>query len=285
MDFTPQLIKALSMYWFLIPLFLLPVVLKSAWFKGILGEFLVNYLLTKFLPKDQYTLIKNVTLPTDDGTTQIDHIVASPYGVFVIETKNMKGWIFGSAKQKQWTQKIFKYSGKFQNPLHQNYKHTQTLAACLSIPHEQIFSVVVFIGNSTFKTRMPENVTYARGCVEYIKTKQVIQFTQSQVAEIAELIEAGRLTRGLKTNLAHNKHVKNIVNAKITPEVLIPNTTGNVIKNIIENDRTEKNSIEKTCPKCGSEMKLREAKKGTNAGYQFWGCSNFPKCRKVLSFN
>jgi len=48
---------------------------------------------TLFLPKEQYTVLHNITLPTDDGTTQIDHIVVSRFGVFVVETKNMKGWI------------------------------------------------------------------------------------------------------------------------------------------------------------------------------------------------
>lgn len=176
MDFTPIIFNALSAYWYFLPLFFLPIVLKLAWFKGVLGEFLVNFLLKTFLPKDQYSLIKNVTLPTDDGTTQIDHIVVSQFGVFVIETKNMKGWIFGNAKQKQWTQKIFKYTGKFQNPLHQNYKHTQTLGSCLAIPSEHIYSVIVFVGDSTFKTKMPENVTYARGCIKYIKSKNEIHF-------------------------------------------------------------------------------------------------------------
>ena len=117
MDVTSIFINALTMYWYFIPIFIFITVLKSPWFKGVLGEFLVNFLLKKYLPKEKYTLIKNVTLPTDDGTTQIDHIVVSEFGLFVIETKNMKGWIFGNAKQKQWTQKIFKYSGKFQNPL------------------------------------------------------------------------------------------------------------------------------------------------------------------------
>jgi len=271
MDFTPIIFNALSTYWFLLPLFLLPVVLKSAWFKGVLGEFLVNFLLKKFLPQDKYTLIKNVTLPTDDGTTQIDHIVVSQFGVFVIETKNMKGWIFGNAKQKKWTQKIFKYSGKFQNPLHQNYKHTQTLASCLEIPHELIYSVIVFIGDSTFKTDMPENVTYARGCVCYIRTKQVIQFSAEQVADIVASIEAGRLTSGLKTHLAHNKHVKSIIESKADS------------KENQEIVHGKQKTIGQPCPKCGSEMVLREAKKGNNAGSQFWGCTNFPKCRKVLT--
>jgi hypothetical protein len=49
--------------------------------------------------------------------------------VFVVETKNMKGWIFGSATQPFWTQKIFRSNYKFQNPLHQNYKHVKTLQA------------------------------------------------------------------------------------------------------------------------------------------------------------
>lgn len=260
MDFIALFSGALGQLWYFVPFFIFITLIKTAWFKGVWGEFLVNFLLSKFLDKKQYQLIKNITLPTDDGTTQIDHIVVSQFGLFVIETKNMKGWIFGTAKQKQWTQKIFKASFKFQNPLHQNYKHTQTLASCLNLANEQIYSVVVFIGNSTFKTKMPENVTYARGCVKYIKSKQEIQFTTGQVADIVEKIEAGRLTRGFKTNIAHKQHVKTIIESKSKPVEI----------------------IDKSCPKCGSEMMLREAKKGHNSGNKFWGCSSFPKCRKVL---
>ncbi|WP_342662410.1 nuclease-related domain-containing protein [Psychromonas hadalis] len=87
--------------------------------------------------------------------------------------------------------KIFKYSGKFQNPLHQNDKHTQTLASCLALSNDQVYSVVVFIGDCTFKTKMPDNVIYARGCLQYIKTKQQIHFTAAQVSEITTAIEAG----------------------------------------------------------------------------------------------
>ncbi len=79
-----------------------------------------------FLDKGRYHLVKNVTLPTEDGTTQIDHLIVSRYRVFMVETKNMKGWIFGSVKQREWTQKIFKHFLKFQNPLHQHYKHVTT---------------------------------------------------------------------------------------------------------------------------------------------------------------
>lgn len=68
-----------------------------------------------------------MTLDTPDGTTQIDHVFLSPFGVFVLETKNMRGWIFGSENQAQWTQQIFKQRFKFQNPTRQNYKHLKAL--------------------------------------------------------------------------------------------------------------------------------------------------------------
>ena len=155
MDFTPIIHQALSALWYLTPIALLLAVLKSSWFKGIFGEFQVNLAARLFLPKSDYHLLKNVTLPTENGTTQIDHIIVSRYGVFVVETKNMKGWIFGNSSQKTWTQKIYKHSSKFQNPLHQNYKHIKTLEACLDIPATAIHSVVVFVGDSTFKTQMP----------------------------------------------------------------------------------------------------------------------------------
>ena len=196
--------------------------MKSARFKGfikgMLGEWQVNLLIKFFLDKNNYHLIKNVTLPTDDGTTQIDHIIVSRYGIFVVETKNMKGWIFGNANQKQWTQKIFRHTSKFQNPLHQNYKHVKTLEDLLltrcKAKNDCIFSVIIFIGDSTFKTKMPDNVRFARGGIEYIKSKRDIAFSEDEVADIIEKIESGRLERSYKTNSQHVKHVKEIVKEK-----------------------------------------------------------------------
>ena len=83
----------------LILIAILTALLNSPWFKGKTGEFIVNILAKLMLNKDEYHLIKNVTLPTEDGTTQIDHIIVSKYGIFVVETKNMKGWISGSQNQ------------------------------------------------------------------------------------------------------------------------------------------------------------------------------------------
>jgi hypothetical protein len=80
-------------YWLLIivPVLVLTLILRSAWFKGKLGEIKVNVGVTLLLDRKIYRLVKNVTLPVGRETTQIDHLVVSPYGIFVIETKNIKG--------------------------------------------------------------------------------------------------------------------------------------------------------------------------------------------------
>jgi predicted RNA-binding Zn-ribbon protein involved in translation (DUF1610 family) len=247
-------IQMMGKLWFLIPLAIIAAVVKSAWFKGMAGEFIINLSAKLFLDKEQYHLIKNVTLPTEDGSTQIDHIIVSKYGVFVVETKNMKGWIFGSPNQKTWTQKIYKHSSTFQNPLHQNYKHVKTLESLLGLTDQQIHSVIVFVGDSTFKTDMPNNVTYGGGYLRFIKSKTQSVLSESEVKEITGKIEEGMLTPSFKTNREHVAHVRNIVAGK-------------------------ENNNSMACPKCGSLMVLREVKKGQKLGKKFWGCSGFPKCR------
>lgn len=231
-------------------------IVQSPWFKGVFGEFKINLFLLFFLSKQHYHLIKNVTLPAENGTTQIDHILVSKFGIFVIETKNMKGWIFGSPDQKQWTQKIYKYSNTFQNPIHQNYKHIKTLESHLNIHQNYLFSVIVFVGDSTFKTEMPANVTHTFDCIRYIKSKKAILFTDEQVTEIILAIANVRLERSFKTNKEHIAHVKEIV--KLKKDVQI-------------------------CPECGSAMILRTARQGQQRGNKFWGCSSFPKCKTTVN--
>jgi len=259
-DFGALFSQLFSTFWWMLPLFVLAALFKSAWFKGFIGEVLVNLASCLFLDKNDYHLIKNVTIPTEDGTTQIDHIIVSRFGVFVVETKNMKGWIFGSERQKTWTQQIYKSKHKFQNPLHQNYKHTKTLEAALGLAHEKMISVVVFVGDSTFKTVMPENVTYGGGYIRFIKSHTTVLLTDAEVQKVIGQIAEGRLKPSIKTHVQHARHVKEIVAAKQAPA---------------------QSEATKTCPKCGSDMVLRTSKKGPNAGNEFWGCSAFPKCRAI----
>lgn len=116
MDFSPMLNQIYGTLWYLVPFFVIVTILKSAWFKGVFGEFIVNLSAKLFLDKEKYHLIKNVTLPTEDGSTQIDHVIVSRYGVFVVETKNMKGWIFGGPNQKHGLKRFISIQISFKTP-------------------------------------------------------------------------------------------------------------------------------------------------------------------------
>jgi len=256
MDYTQTLQPLFNALWYLIPLAIFAAVIKSSWFKGKAGEAIVNLSAKLFLDKNRYHLIKNVTLPTEDGTTQIDHIIVSRYGVFVVETKNMKGWIFGNAKQRYWTQKIFKHSQKFQNPLHQNYKHLKTLQSLLGLSGEQVHSLVVFVGDSTFKTPMPENVTYGGEYIRFIKAQKEELLADAEVQNVIDTIESGRLAMTFRNQRKHVAHVKEIVTRK---------------------------EAEPRCPKCQGEMVKRKVTRGANAGQEILGCKAFPKCRGIVS--
>lgn len=253
MDFS-LILRAVIEYWYLIPALIAVGILQSAWFKGLMGEARVNFAAKLHLDRNQYHLLTNITLPTEDGTTQIDHVIVSRYGVFVIETKNMTGWIFGSEHQPFWTQQIFRHRTRFQNPLRQNYKHVKVLESALGIDSGKIFSLVVFVGDSSFKTEMPEYVTNRDGYIQYIKSRKEHVFSDAEVRLIIQGIDQARLAKSFKTGREHTKHVKRIVDRK---------------------------SLSPDCPRCGSSMVLREAKKGQNIGKQFWGCSRFPNCRGI----
>lgn len=70
MDISKILINSILQVWYIIPLLILVLTLKSRWFKGVLGEYIVNKLLAG-LPETDYKLIKNVTLPTEDGPRKL----------------------------------------------------------------------------------------------------------------------------------------------------------------------------------------------------------------------
>lgn len=256
MDLTPLISDFYKVVLFVVLIALLIGLFKSPWGKGYFGEAVVRILSKLMLNKDTYRAFHGLTLPTPDGSTQIDHVYVSPYGIFVVETKNMKGWIFGDERQSQWTQKIYKKSFKFQNPLRQNFKHVKALESALQVPADTIHSIVTFVGDSSFKTPMPPNITYGAGFIRNIKTFKEKIFTEDQVRDLVARIESSRLAPGYSTRKEHVQRLKERSN----PEAI------------------------RMCPKCGKSMVLRTAKSGPNAGNKFWGCSGFPGCRTVQKF-
>ena len=179
-------------------------------FKGVLGETVINVAMWLKLEKHLYHRLNNITLPlANGGSTQIDHVIVSKYGIFVIETKNYKGWIFGNEAQRQWTQVIMGRKYKFQNPLRQNYLHIKTLSDLLDLEMSYFHSMIAFIGECELKTRdeLPDHVLTS-GMVSYIKRKQDEILSENEVQSIVAQIEDNRFSKSWRTNQAHKAYLK-----------------------------------------------------------------------------
>lgn len=210
------------------------------------GERLVRRVLRRGLGRRDYFSLHDLTLQTLDGTTQVDHVVVSRFGVFVIETKALTGWIFGSERSRRWTQVIFGNKRKFQNPLHQNYKHVKAIEGALGLSAGQVQSIVVFVGNGRFKTPMPPIVMKRRHLAPYIRSKTQVVLSDEQVENAVQVLE-----RHLTTRETRRRHIDNL----------------------------KQNAVSPVCPRCGSAMVIRTARRGRSAGARFWGCSAYPGCR------
>ena len=214
--------------------------------KGRFGEARVNRILNCMADKYDGRLIYDVIIPGEDGkTSQIDHILVCTHGLFVIETKNYAGRIYGSESQHDWTQVLAygRSKNKLYNPLMQNYTHIRRLKELLPEWAKPIGAVV-----------------FVRGNIEYIDAKGVYSLRGLK-----------RMINGASETLSANK--VNVLADKIQHYKDNPVTTSKEhVKSIKDAGKKLKSGI---CPRCGGELVLRISK---NDGSKFWGCSNYPKC-------
>ena len=181
------------------------------------GEQLVNSILNKYFATEEYHLLKNITLPIAGGTTQIDHVLISTKGIFVIETKHYSGWVFGNPKQPKWTQATRWGKYKFQNPLHQNYLHVKELKRYFDfLPENSFKSIVVFTGDGQFKTTMPENVFYSDNLVSYIKKFDDELISLNRVFFVVGKLEFFRKEISRKTDSQHIEYLRKKFGEKTT---------------------------------------------------------------------
>lgn len=252
------------MEWNITTAFFLAVILAltvfRAKFKGDIGELSVAYML-KDLDKEKYRVIHDIKLKNMGGstsTTQIDHIVISTYGIFVIETKAYKGKIYGKEKSQTWTQYLSNQKNNFMNPIFQNYAHIRAIESILedSYPEMTYHSIIAFSGEANIDSI---EVTKAKVCkiryvseaIKDLSTEEVIG--KEDIGRIIEIIDKNKF---YQTDFAHTREIKKVKR---------------------ENEEKIKQKI---CPKCGGNLIEREGKYG-----KFMGCSNFPKCRFVVSQN
>jgi restriction system protein len=173
------------------------------------GEAAVRRTLSACFPSPSHHLLNNVTLRTDDGTTQVDHVLVSRSGVFVLESKHYTGWLFANAGSPQWTQVLYKNHYKFQNPIHQNRKHVSTVAKLLNfLESDQIHSVVVFTGDATFKTERPAGVVSLSELEAYLRTFDAEVLSENRLQFCVGRLECHRMALTRQTDVEHVAHLR-----------------------------------------------------------------------------
>lgn len=201
--------------------------------------------------------LKNLYLPKDDGgTSEIDLIYITQKGIFVIESKNYSGWIFGNSKDQYWTQSLPDGTkNRFYNPIKQNQIHLKWLRQFLK-QDITLYSFIVFSERCELK-----KVTFDEPNVD-VMNRDELYATVRDVWNQAPDTLSGEMVEQLYEMLEPLTHADSA-------------TKQAHIDAIQEN----KQAAEALCPQCGAKLILRTAKKGVNAGNQFYGCSAFPKCR------
>lgn len=222
-------------------------------------------------------ILRNVYIPKEDGTTsEIDVVYITQKGIFVIESKNYSGWIFGDENQGMWTASLpNKQKNRFYNPIKQNKTHVKWLSNFLggNIP---LYSIIVFSERCELK-----KVTVYSPEISVIKRNRLYATVRSMWDCTPDLLtdeQVGELTRRLDvcTNVdevTKQMHVESI-NQRFKQKPNVPNP-------ISAADTTNAD----VCPKCGAKLVRRVARQGQYAGQVFFGCSNYPKCRYMRKDN
>ena len=213
---------------------------------GWAGEHWVKKALKK-LPSSNYKILNDIMIRTSTGTCQIDHLVLSPYGIFVIETKQYNGHITGDKYDKKWIMRT--KSGRtyyYENPIRQNYGHVKSICELLNLDESKVFNIVCIPSRYVkLKIKHDGELTTYGTIVERITSFQNVAI--DNVEQIEQTILANKNQR--------KEHVK-------------------VVKNNIQ----EFNS--NMCPKCGGTLVERNGKNGV-----FLGCSNYPRCKYTINIH
>lgn len=240
--------------WYLWAFIIILIVYKvfAPQIKGFFGEKAVSTFLSTLDPS-KYLIINDLLIPKGQKTAQIDHVVVSNYGIFVIETKNYKGWILGNEYDDYWTQVIYKRKERLYNPIKQNSGHIRALSDVLKgYPNLRFISIVAFTTKCDLKVRTTTDVVYTINLSSTIK-----KYTELCMSdEIKTQIYSKLINSSIKGRESKKNHIESIKNAQV--------------------DKSYKLAIN-ICPRCGGNLVRRNGKYG-----YFTGCDNFPRCRFII---
>lgn len=154
--------------------------------KGEMGEYLVASRLRE-TRSEAKKIINNIVIKTSDGrTSQIDHILINEFGIFVVETKNYSGNVYGGLTHQNWLQYVGNRKESFYNPVMQNETHIKRLREVLCIEHlyqYKIYSIVVFVQNNANKIDIA-NVINLSDLIPYINSFNVKTMTTNEIESI-----------------------------------------------------------------------------------------------------
>lgn len=172
------------------------------------GEAAVRRALTRQFPGPAYHLLNHLTLPCQDGTTQIDHVLVARSGIFVIESKHYSGTIVATPAAPTWTKHIGPYTYRFQNPLRQNSKHIKAMQRVLDfVPAAHIHSLVVFTGTAEFQTARPKDVFDVPGVVRHIQQYTEKVLTAKDMHMCVGRLECQRKRLSRQTDVEHHAYL------------------------------------------------------------------------------
>ena len=242
--------------------------------------------------------LRNVYIPKDNGeTSEIDVLYITQKGIFVFESKNYSGWIFGDEKGTYWTAMLpNRQKNRFYNPVKQNKTHIKWLQKYVGVD-VPLFSIIVFSERCELKKveMQSTDVKVIKRDRTYAAVRDIWDSHPDVVNNVDSLYEKLKTL----TNVDSAVKAAHIVNIEKKYKNQTADRNEKIWKPVNEvNYETTQEKPDKTndiqstdnetginkllvCPRCGMKLVLRTAKQGANAGKQFYGCSGFPKCRYV----
>lgn len=214
--------------------------------KGKAGEFVVAEILGETVAGEQYVINDYLFADRSGKSRQIDHIYINRYGIWVIETKNYAGEIYGREDRREWTQVLAngREVNRFYNPLKQNLTHIYSLAEVIG-RRDVFHNVVCFVGNADISGVAANNVYSLHGLAG-LKTRETsVRLTAEEMEKYYCCLVEWR-----------NAH---------------PSSEAEHIAEILEKRDEIRRGI---CPRCGGRLVVRSGKYGP-----FFGCSNYPECK------
>ena len=248
--------------------------------KGAYGEYLTYKYLKPYEEKGAKFLFNCYIPKNNDETSEIDVMMIYHSGIYVFESKNYSGWIFGSENSKTWTQTLpngrTSRKERFYNPIMQNRTHVKWLEKQLDAM-DPMHCIVVFSERCEFK-----KLDLTSGDIAVIKRYDLPRTVQEIDERVGTRLDESRINE-IYEKLYPNTQVSGEVKAAHIGniETKYKGAGDNLIKMPGIGEKRAADESDMICPKCGSKLVLRTARKGENAGNQFYGCSSYPKCKYI----